>query len=366
VSLPRDSKIDLLRFLGLSAIVLAHVQPPRLLFQLRNFDVPLMVLVSGAAFGVSSSRELDYRSYLSKRIRRLLIPVWIFLTIVFCLQLCASEASVSTSRLSAKIILGSYLLTGGIGYVWIFRVFLLVALLAPVIDQANRKVSSHLAFFLLVYVAYIFYAVALVLAGHLRWLFLAKMVGLTVFYAWPYSLVFAVGLRLPSLPRKGVLWLGVLNGTVFLVLGVSHYLEAGRIVGTQLYKYPPSAYYLSYALCACCVAWRVGETASGWLTNSCLSRIVKFTGSNSDWVYLWHIPFLGIVTLPYYLKMPVVLALAMVLTAFQVAFGRPFIAKLRRDRMIGAHPGGGMGAARCDAGGDPAPTKFPPIEISRY
>ena len=43
----RDPAVDLLRFIGISMIFLAHIGPPAALFQLRSFDVPLMIFVSG-------------------------------------------------------------------------------------------------------------------------------------------------------------------------------------------------------------------------------------------------------------------------------------------------------------------------------
>ncbi len=49
----RDEKVDLLRFVGLAMVVMAHVGAPTLLFQFRNFDVPLMVLLSGISFGLA-------------------------------------------------------------------------------------------------------------------------------------------------------------------------------------------------------------------------------------------------------------------------------------------------------------------------
>lgn len=42
----RNNCIDLLRFWGLSLIILAHVNPPGILFHIRCFDVPLMLFVS--------------------------------------------------------------------------------------------------------------------------------------------------------------------------------------------------------------------------------------------------------------------------------------------------------------------------------
>ena len=39
--------IDFLKLLGLFCIILAHVNPPAIIMQIRNFDVPLMVILSG-------------------------------------------------------------------------------------------------------------------------------------------------------------------------------------------------------------------------------------------------------------------------------------------------------------------------------
>lgn len=46
----RDPAVDLLRFIGISMIFLAHIGPPAALFQLRSFDVPLMIFVSGLSY----------------------------------------------------------------------------------------------------------------------------------------------------------------------------------------------------------------------------------------------------------------------------------------------------------------------------
>ena len=78
----RDEKIDFLRFLCLAMIILAHMYPPGIIFQIRNFDVPLMVLVASLSFR-ASFRAQAYMSYLWSRAKRLILPVWIFLSIYF-------------------------------------------------------------------------------------------------------------------------------------------------------------------------------------------------------------------------------------------------------------------------------------------
>lgn len=43
----RDISIDILRFIGISFIILAHVNPPDTILNIRCFDVSLMLFVSG-------------------------------------------------------------------------------------------------------------------------------------------------------------------------------------------------------------------------------------------------------------------------------------------------------------------------------
>ena len=76
--------IDKLKKLGLLLFFLAHVSPLVFLFQLRNFDVILMIIVSSILFFLSR-KKLSFGDYILKRFKRLVIPTWIFLTIfLFC------------------------------------------------------------------------------------------------------------------------------------------------------------------------------------------------------------------------------------------------------------------------------------------
>lgn len=119
-----NEKIDLLRFIGLAMIIFAHVNPPSILLQLRTFDVPLMIIVSAMSFSLGYKDE-PYIQYLWKRIKRLVFHVWIFLTGYFLTILIFSP---SAKVLNFKTLFDSYFFFGGIGYVWIIRIFILLAL----------------------------------------------------------------------------------------------------------------------------------------------------------------------------------------------------------------------------------------------
>ena len=53
----RIAYVDFLKIIGLSCIILAHVNPPAWIMMLRSFDVPLMVIIS------SILAELSYSKY---------------------------------------------------------------------------------------------------------------------------------------------------------------------------------------------------------------------------------------------------------------------------------------------------------------
>ncbi len=63
----RDVTIDILRVCGLLLIMLAHVNPPNLIFQIRTFDVPMMVFVSGVSYFLSKKADVSYFSYAFSR-----------------------------------------------------------------------------------------------------------------------------------------------------------------------------------------------------------------------------------------------------------------------------------------------------------
>ena len=83
----RDTRIDILRFVAIVGIIVAHTHPPDWLFELRNFDVTLIVMMMGASFYISNKNKdkVEYIPYAIKRFKRLIVPTWMFLTIFFIL-----------------------------------------------------------------------------------------------------------------------------------------------------------------------------------------------------------------------------------------------------------------------------------------
>lgn len=312
----RDYRVDFLRCCGVCLIILAHCSPPSLIFQARNFDVPMMVLIAGISFGLSF-KEQPYLDYVKNRFKRLLLPVWCFLVVYFssCLLFAFPVAVPSGSK-----IVHTFLLNDGIGYVWIIRVFLMVALIAPFIFYIHKNISNNFYYLCLVLIVLLINEILLILLANVLDSGAGKIIEKTIFYVIPYAAVFALGLRFLSLTKWQLISVSILVGSVFVGYSFWLTLTHGEFIPTQKYKYPPQLYYFSYAIVMSILLWSVAYRLLGLVRALNLSDVVAFIGQNSIWIYLWHIPFVIAVSAPFYVKYPLILGISVLITFAQVSF----------------------------------------------
>jgi hypothetical protein len=226
----------------------------------------------------------------------------------------------------------SYLLIDGIGYVWIIKVFLLVALVSPLIYRIHQTTSSNKIYFSYIALAFVGYEMARLLSQELFNTESGKIIEAISHYLIPYSLVFAIGLRLPSLQRNEIFWSASLCFILFVSLALFLFIQTGGFVPTQTHKYPPTLYYFSYALGIALVAWALSGTVQRLLDQvATLKAITLFIAQNSIWIYLWHIPFVKIATGPFPVKYLLVLASACILTWVQVWIVNNWASKIPKD-----------------------------------
>ena len=295
----RDKRIDLLRFIGLSMIILAHVEPPDLIMQIRNFDVPIMVIISGISFSISFKNKETFSLYVWKRFKRLVLPVWAFLSIFFLLM---THLFPHTIDLNLKIMAKSYLLTDGIGYVWIIRVFLLVALVSPLLYHWNQKEKSNTRYLLtlaalaIAYEIFRYYSMPYIHGGKLR------LISLVSHYVLAYSLIFALGLRIYQFKKPELIATFLVAIATFVITRwyLGSYTDSS--ISTQDYKYPPSFYYFSYSIFVFAILWSISDKIVSFVESIKLSGVVFFVAQNSIWVYLWHILFITLLPDNYYLE----------------------------------------------------------------
>ncbi len=270
----RDLYIDFLRGVALLLLVAAHSSAPSLISTVRTFDVPLMVFISALCF----RNPGNYGSYCLKRFRRICQPLFVFLIILFSIS--AFAPVVPRQLMTPKIIAGSFMMWNwpAIPFVWIMRVFLLMALVMPLLDAAVRKLSPLMLLAALT-TLYILQNAACAAIDHESRDALTFFVRDYLLYLTGYSIIAVAGL----MARDGKL--RIRPALLFLcIAAIVVHLATGNGFDPQASKYPPASLYVAYG-CACSIVLLMAKPlfakVAGWSAWSYLSR-------NSMWIYLWH------------------------------------------------------------------------------
>ena len=272
----RLANADFLKVIGLFCIMLAHSDPPSWLFEVRNFDVPLMVIISSLLVGISyRKKQLSIRSdirYVGQRILKLVVPTYLFLTFYFCLLYILGHA------FPVSYYLLSYALTiYGIGYVWVILIYIYSASLIPVFSKLGKTLSVCL-----VATAYILYETAF----HFGIGTDSRFVLTTIYNIIPYGLLTFLGFMYPLISESGKTFIIICSCSFFLVTAVYSFIFDGSFLSTQLFKYPPRAYYLSYGIFVSFLLLRLTERFRSPVYEN---KAVLFVSKHSLWIYLWHI-----------------------------------------------------------------------------
>ncbi len=240
----RDIGIDVLRVLGLIGVILAHCSIPGPLFEVREFDVTMLVLASGMSYACAKKVGEDSSSfglwirYVLKRFRRLVVPVWVFLVFFFLFFHFIFGISFGW-----RYIISSFALTsGGIQFVWVFRVFFTSAIFNPLLEKTVSKkgaVWSAICFGAVLAVnEVLIYAAGLYVSGTTL-----KLLNYIVFYTVSYAMISGLGIAVQRMKEKEKTVVLSVSGIVFLVFGI--------VLGwpsLQDYKYPPQLFYISYGM----------------------------------------------------------------------------------------------------------------------
>lgn len=277
----RDCSIDILRFIALSGIVLIHIEPSLFWCQLRSFDVPLMVLLSGVSYSLSFDYKMKYSLYCWKRFKRLVLPVWIYLVIYFVGYLLFYQCLPSLN-----IIVSYYTLMTG-WYVWIIRVFFIVALFAPIIYRILNRVSIN---GMLLGLGLLF----LLFECFMNTSYSEFKGSVYLLMNIPYIFIFALGCRLRDISNRKIIIMLMSFFLVYILFALFYYLRYGEYLLTQVKKYPPQLYYISYALSCCFLLWIYKLKIYNILPIK-FRNICVYIGSHSMWIYLWYIPLISAV-----------------------------------------------------------------------
>ena len=281
----RNNYIDFLRFIGLSLIILAHVHAPNIIHQIRCFDVPLMLFVSGLAYS-NKDVKASWKKFFFPRIKKLLIPVYLFV-LVDLAAFYLTDRDINTESTIRTLFLCE---DGAVGYIWIFRVFILIMLITPLLCKINRTLSHKQFWFLM----QLLYALQCLIVWLMRYITSEPLISVyreTLPYLVGYAILFMLGLRLCQTDRKQENIFLIAITIISLVASSLYYTKYHAIIEpTPCYKYPPQSYYIIYGLWASAALWKLRHTLNPPANN----KLVLFIGRNTIWIYLWHIVFVTI------------------------------------------------------------------------
>ena len=285
----RNLKLDLLRFLGVVIIMVAHASPPFWLFQLRNFGTPLLIMASALTYAyIYKSRSIELKKFYKKRLTRLTIPIWIFLTFFFLFFYISCLLLNKEFMYTTSTIIRTYLYYDGIGFVWIFKIYLLLALITPIALKFSKSAISNLGYFFLLFSIYIIHEFTFIFSQESIPIDYKDLMNKLVLILVPYISIYFYGLRAHLLNNRQILVISFLSFLVFFVLAYLKYSEQGHFVATQKYKNPPSVYYISYAF-GCINLIYLYTRNYLKLNNPVIQKGIVWLSSNSLWIYLWHI-----------------------------------------------------------------------------
>lgn len=283
----RDLRIDFLRFLGLSLVIVAHVQAPFTLTQIRSFDVPLMVFVSGLT---ASGKEIsNYWQYIWRRSKRLIVPVWLFLAIYLSFFYIVQNFILPEPYLTGRMIVRSFLLLDeSIGYVWIIRVFLLVMFLTPLVLKFSRMIHSDLVYMAIIVILLLLNQVSFQLSVIMEAGLAKEIVEDFVVYGIAYSAPYSLGVRLKDANNKSLLFFLFSIGLILLLFINNSIVAGNNPLGVSAgYKFPPRPYFIAYGSLISVLLWATRK----WWGKLANNSFTSFIGQNTIWIYLWHMPF---------------------------------------------------------------------------
>jgi len=289
----RDIRVDALRAVCILLIILAHTGlkgADDTLFQLRTFDVPGMAICLGMSCELSSGGDRGYLNYVGRRFMRLIVPMWIFLTIYFAVYGTVvwinGESFFGGGRGAFEKVLWSYIPMSGIGYVWIIRIYFMISLMIPVLMCVKkiRGIFPRLIYlFLLFIMQNCLCRYCDTLEGTARTLF-SSLVVMTIGYA------------IMALCGMWMVRQTVGDNVLMALMGVAFYVSYALVGGMgfldmQNNKYPPNAYFLGYGLFIGAVIFIVsGMVLTG--TDGVPARTTRWLSVHSMGLYYVHIVLL--------------------------------------------------------------------------
>ena len=284
----RDFSIDAYRFVAFFWVIMVHVYPPNVLIQIAYFNVPAMVFISGLFSAKPFSGS--FWDYMWHRAKRILIPMYIFILPGYLFPLYfAQYIGIVNAGLTLENILGCFVFyKPGMGYIWIFKVFLFLTFITPFILKLNDCIKSSFGWLIVVLCVILVQQLLIVLKNNLpNDSLIYTFVDTYVLYLVGYAPFLMLGIRMKTHWYRTRNIKIIIPSLILLILGaIAFIISEGLPFDLSSFKYPPSSYYYIYGIGCSLLIWSC-KPIINFISKL---RIAVFVGQNTNWIYLWHMP----------------------------------------------------------------------------
>ncbi len=280
----RNELIDNLRGFAIIVMILTHTTAffpgdkiAYFLWNWSHFAVPIFIFCSAYLFLQKAlHKPPSFLAYFKKRFMRLVVPYYIFLGFfLLCLLL------ISPKMLTAKYILQSLFIIGGVDINWMVLLFLFVTALLPFFVWSYKK--SRIIFGL-------FFTAALTSTYWL--LYYHSSVSYKLIMWLPWSLMFFFTLFYVQHQAKKRL-LGLLLLTTSVIFICAYIIQSSLSHSLVLIhnKYPPNIFYLSYGMTIVLALTFLDKYI---FKNALVLKILNFFSRHSYSIYFLHYTILTV------------------------------------------------------------------------
>ncbi len=227
--------IDIAKAIGIVLIIVLHILAIFvsakhiyfIIWDYLHFAVPIFVFASTYLF-FKNEKKLDILRYIIKRLKRILLPYWIFLFFFFIAQFL-----VNTQLPSLKYLYLNLSLQGGVDINWFVLLFVEFSLVFPLI----KLLSKNRVLFTISFI--------ITLSSNIALLFYHPPLNYKYYMWFPWSTVLFLSYLISTSkkPEKRLLITALASFFLFI-------LSRQFITNVSVFnnKYPPNIYYLSYGM----------------------------------------------------------------------------------------------------------------------
>ncbi|EOW0735272.1 TPA: acyltransferase [Klebsiella pneumoniae] len=213
-----------------------------------------------------------------------MLPVWSFFTLFF-IFIYIFRPSGFSELLSLKMIASTFMLNG-FGYVWIIRVFLIIAILSPLYVFFTSRMNGY-SVSILAFLMVLLSTIASMVDYYSQGKLIGHFIYDVIFPAVSYGAVFIVGYKFITFSKIEKTFLFLLFLMTIGAYLAHNYITLHEVKGFQEYKYPPTMYYISFSFVMIII---VNYIFDFFLKDKKLPRLILNISANTIWIYLWHIP----------------------------------------------------------------------------